>query len=175
MKRPWKIFLTVPIFGLMGMIAYAHWPLPGLPADTTVHQIVVIKSLRSLELIDVHGENIRQYRIALSKDANGAKCCRGDFKTPEGNFIIDYRNPNSLYHLSLHISYPNQEDRDRAQANGCDPGGDIMIHGLPNGIGLLGRLHRLSDWTYGCIALTNSEIEEIWKIVPNGTPIEIRP
>ena len=159
----------------MAVIAYAHWPQTDLPADTVVHQIVIKKSLRSLELIDVYGEIIRQYRIALSNEPDGAKCCQGDLKTPEGNFTIDYRNPNSLFHLSLHISYPNQENRDRAQAIGCDPGGDIMIHGLPNGRGFLGRLHRLSDWTHGCIALTNSEIEEIWKLIPNGTPIEILP
>jgi murein L,D-transpeptidase YafK len=89
--------------------------------------------------------------------------------------VIDGRNYQSAYHLALHISYPNAVDRDRAATLGLDPGGDIMIHGLPNGFGWVGAAHRERDWTRGCIAVTDSEIEEIARLVPDGTPVEIRP
>ena len=96
-------------------------------------------------------------------------------KTPEGLYAIDYRNSHSDFHLSLHISYPGPEDVRRAAVAGVPPGGDIMIHGLPNGMGWLGHAHQKKDWTAGCIAVTDEEIEELWRIVPDGTPIQIRP
>lgn len=98
----------------------------------------------------------------------------GDGKTPEGLYVIDYRNQRSQFHLSLHVSYPRPEQVARAKKKGISPGGMIMIHGLRNGAGFLGRFHRLADWTTGCIAVTNEEIEEIWRVVPDGTSIEIR-
>lgn len=88
---------------------------------------------------------------------------------------MDYRKADSSFHRALHLSYPSAADRARAVAQGVDPGGLIMIHGLKNGLGWLGRLHRLFDWTDGCIAVTNPEIEQIWQSVPDGTPIELRP
>jgi murein L,D-transpeptidase YafK len=94
-------------------------------------------------------------------------------KTPEGLYTIDYRNPKSDYHLALHVSYPGPEDVRRAASRGVSPGCDIMIHGLPNGFAALGALHRQKDWTAGCIALTDEEIEELWRITPDGVPIEI--
>jgi murein L,D-transpeptidase YafK len=96
-------------------------------------------------------------------------------RTPEGLYRIDGRNAHSQFHKSLHISYPNARDRERAQKLGVKPGGDIMIHGLPNGQGSVGKAHLQSDWTWGCIAVTDEEIEEIWRLVPDGTVIEIRP
>lgn len=102
----------------------------------------------------------------------GHKRFQGDERTPEGRYTIDYRNPQSAYRLSLHISYPNEVDRAYARARGRLPGGDIFIHGQPNGLAA-GRVP--GDWTDGCIALANGEIEQIWRIVPDGTPIEIRP
>jgi murein L,D-transpeptidase YafK len=105
----------------------------------------------------------------------GPKRCQGDNRTPEGTYRISGRNRHSSYHRSLRISYPDEGDRKRARALGCSPGGDIMIHGLPNGRGAIGALHRMYDWTAGCIAVTNPEIEEIWAAVPDGTEIEIRP
>ena len=99
----------------------------------------------------------------------------GDKRTPEGVFYIDARQPNSHYHLALHISYPDAAHRARSQTVGVQPGGNIMIHGLPNGLGAVGASHRLTDWTYGCVALTNEEIEQIWSVVPIGTPVEIKP
>jgi len=99
----------------------------------------------------------------------------GDGRTPEGHYIIDSRDAASNYHKALHISYPNQQDRARAAKLGVPPGGAIMIHGLPNGMGWLGSAHRLYDWTLGCIAVTDEEIDEIWNMVPVGTAVEIRP
>ena len=112
---------------------------------------------------------LRTYRIALGRDPVGHKEREGDGRTPEGRYIIDRRNPKSRYYLSLHISYPDEADRARAVALGVDPGGDIMIHGLKDGAA------RDDDWTQGCIAVTDAEIEEIWALVPEGTPICIEP
>jgi murein L,D-transpeptidase YafK len=105
----------------------------------------------------------------------GAKVREGDNRTPEGRYIIDSRNAQSTFHRALHVSYPSAADRARACAEGYKPGGDIMIHGMRNGFGWLGRAHRLFDWTRGCIAVTNDEIDEIWRVVPDGTPIKIQP
>src|SRR5215831_12450042 len=133
-----------------------------------VDQIVVNKSRR--EMLLLRGNVIlRQYRIALGRDPVGHKQCEGDGRTPEGRYRIDRRNPKSRYYLSLRISYPNEADRARAAEQGVDPGGDIMIHGLKDG------MIRDGDWTQGCIAVTDAEMEEIWGLVPEGTPIDIEP
>ena len=118
---------------------------------------------------------LKTYKVALGGKPEGPKTQQGDHKTPEGVYKINARNSKSLYHLSLHISYPNEQDRAQARKRGVKPGGDIMIHGLPDDYAYLGALHRQHDWTEGCIAVTNAEIEEIWKLVPVGTPIEIKP
>lgn len=121
------------------------------------------------------GEPLAEYRIALGGAGDeGHKQREGDQRTPEGRYLIDWRNPKSMAHLSLHISYPNPQDEARARAGGYAPGGNIMIHGLPNGWGWLEPLHHLWDWTDGCIAVRNDEMRQIWTLVPNGTPIEIR-
>ena len=104
----------------------------------------------------------------------GAKEQQGDHKTPEGHYILDRRNAKSKFYKSIHVSYPNEQDRRRAEKKGVLPGGDIMIHRLPNGQGYIGAAHRAIDWTDGCIAVTDSEMDEIWKLVPDGTPIEIK-
>jgi murein L,D-transpeptidase YafK len=145
-----------------------------LPAATVADRIVVEKSARKLLVFD-KGRELKSYIIALGSNPIGHKQEEGDMKTPEGNYTIDYRNLHSDFHLALHISYPNPDDEVRAAARGVSPGGDIMIHGLPNGSGWLENSHRQKDWTAGCIALTDQEIEELWQIVPDGTPIEIRP
>ena len=121
------------------------------------------------------GKSLKTYRVALGGNPIGAKEQEGDRKTPEGVYTIDYRNPNSDYHLALHVSYPSDEDNTRAAQRGINAGFDIMIHGLPNGHGWIGAFHRWKDWTAGCIALTDEEIEELWRVTPDGTPIEIRP
>src|SRR6266567_3135121 len=121
------------------------------------------------------GEVLKTYKIALGGNPDGPKERHGDNKTPEGTYTIDSRNTNSLYHLSLHISYPNEKDKRRAKELGVAPGGDIMIHGIKNGFSWVGSSHTEADWTKGCIAVTDEEIEEISKVAPNGTTVEIRP
>lgn len=136
--------------------------------------VLVLKKEHVLELM-VAGKVIRTYKVALGRGGLAAKEREGDARTPEGHYFIDARNASSKYHRALHVSYPDAEDRRRAAKLGVPPGGAIMIRGLPNGMGWIGAGHRLYDWTLGCIAVTDSEIEEIWNLVPVGTPVEIRP
>ena len=131
-----------------------------------VDRIAIHKGRREMLLLSGDAV-VRQYRVALGRNPVGPKLQEGDGKTPEGHYAIDRRNPQSAYHLSLHISYPEAADRDRARATGVDPGGDIMIHGLKNGE------RREGDWTQGCIAVTNEEMDEIWKLVADGTRVAI--
>lgn len=139
-----------------------------------IELVRVRKSDRRLELVS-SGVVVKRYRIALGRSPRGHKQQEGDGKTPEGRYQIDWRKRDSDYHRALHVSYPSDEDRARAEARGVDPGGAIMIHGLPNGLGIIGSAHTLIDWTDGCIAVTNREIEEIWEWVADGVPIEIHP
>ena len=145
-----------------------------LAQSSSVDFVIVRKKDHILELRS--GTRIVcTYKIALGGEHVGPKTCQGDHRTPEGIYSIDGRNAASNFHRALHISYPNSEDRRRANAAHCSPGGDIMIHGLPNGYGFVGAAHRLKDWTDGCIAVTDHEIEEIWKLVANSTRVEITP
>jgi murein L,D-transpeptidase YafK len=139
-----------------------------------VSSVVVEKSDRELHLM-AGAQIIKTYRIALGGTPIGPKQVEGDGKTPEGRYVIDSRNPKSSFYKSLHLSYPSASDIAHAATLGKRLGGDIMIHGIKNGLGWVGRLHRMSDWTQGCIAVTDAEIEEIWVSVADGTPIEIRP
>ncbi len=122
-----------------------------------------------------HGNLLREYPVSLGRSPVGPKERQGDRRTPEGHYVIDSHNPKSSFHLALHVSYPSAADAARAHAGGYDPGGEIMVHGIHNGIGRIGRVHRLVDRTTGCVAMTDPEIEELYRIVPDGTPIEIRP
>ncbi len=137
-------------------------------------KILIEKKARRLVLLS-KGEELKTYKIALGGNPVGPKERQGDNKTPEGTYIIDSRNKSSRYHLSLHISYPNEKDKKRAKELGVSPGGDIMIHGIKNGFSWVGDFHTEVDWTKGCIAVTDDEIEEINKLTPNGTIVEIRP
>lgn len=119
------------------------------------------------------GKKYREYGISLGDSPTGHKEQEGDEKTPEGRYVIDYRNPESKYHLSLHVSYPREQDTRNANNKGFSPGGDIFIHGLPKVRPFMSQADRDTDWTDGCIAVNNREIEEIWKLVQDGTPIEI--
>jgi murein L,D-transpeptidase YafK len=136
--------------------------------------VLILKKDHVLELL-AGGKVIKTYKVALGRGGLAPKEREGDARTPEGHYVIDTRNADSHYHRALHVSYPNGEDRSRAAKLGVSPGGAIMIHGLPNGMGGIGAAHRLYDWTLGCIAVTDDEIEEIWNMVPVGTPVEIRP
>jgi len=139
-----------------------------------VDKVLIEKKERRLMLIS-KGEVLKTYKIALGGNPDGPKERQGDNKTPEGTYFIDSRNKNSHYHLSLHISYPNERDKKRARELGVSPGGNIMIHGIKNGFSWVGEKQAEVDWTKGCIAVTDEEIEEIDKIAPNGTVVEIRP
>jgi tetratricopeptide (TPR) repeat protein len=140
----------------------------------SVDRILIGKKERQLTLIS-KGEVLKTYKIALGGTPSGPKEKQGDNKTPEGTYFIDSRNKDSRYHLSLHISYPNERDKKRAKELGVTPGGNIMIHGIKSGFSWVGDAHTEVDWTKGCIAVTDEEIEEIAKVAPNGTIVEIRP
>ncbi|HEY3706243.1 MAG TPA: L,D-transpeptidase family protein [Terracidiphilus sp.] len=139
-----------------------------------VDSVLILKKEHVLELLS-GGKVIRTYKVALGSGGLAPKEREGDGRTPEGRYVIDSRNERSAYHKALHVSYPNADDRRRSAKLGASPGGAIMIHGLPNGKGWIGGGHRIYDWTLGCIAVTDDEIEAIWKMVPVGTLVEIRP
>ncbi|HKX12871.1 MAG TPA: L,D-transpeptidase family protein [bacterium] len=143
------------------------------PPKPKADRILIEKAARQMTLFQGE-ETLKVYRISLGREPVGPKREEGDGKTPEGRYKIDGRNPNSAFHLSLRISYPNVADRAQANERGVKPGGQIMIHGLPNGMPDFGG-GILSDWTDGCVAVSNAEIEEIWKLVPNGAAVEILP
>ena len=136
-------------------------------------KVLVIKSKRVLLLLQ-NGSILREYQICLGRNPKGRKTRQGDYRTPEGTYVLDSRNPKSSFHLSLHISYPSKTDSLEARRLGVSPGSSIMIHGLPDGI-TIDDIGGYQDWTKGCIAVSNSAIEEIWRLVPDGTPIEIKP
>jgi murein L,D-transpeptidase YafK len=170
---PW-LLLTAAVLG-GGLYIYDKL-LPPRFADTlpTADRVVVRKAERTLSLVK-EGAVLKSYRVSLGRDPVGHKQVEGDGRTPEGSYLIDWRNPRSRFHLSLHISYPDENDRRQASARGVSPGGDIMIHGLPNLTSAAAPLFAGRDWTNGCIAVSNIEIEEIWRAVPDGTPIDILP
>ena len=146
----------------------------GFDRRVRVDSIRVEKSAHRLSLFQ-RGRVARTYLIALGQQPVGDKVRRGDMRTPEGRFTIEARNPQSKYHRALRISYPDAAHRERARKLGVSPGGDIMIHGLPPRQAWVGAAHRDFDWTEGCIAVTNPEIEEMWDAIPVGTPIHILP
>ena len=153
-------------------------PLPSarlkLGPPAAADSIVVYKRERTLVLFN-RGVPVRTYFVALGSKPVGDKVQAGDQRTPEGLFYINAHNPASKFHLALRISYPDDAHRARAAALGVDPGGDIMIHGLPKEYSEAGTNHLQNDWTNGCVALSNHEIEEIWRTVPDGTPVQIKP
>ena len=155
------------------LAAALHAQETRLREPATVDRVIVGKSEHKLYLL-ADGWVIRSYAIALGRKPTGRKICKGDQRTPEGSYIIERHLPNSHFHLALRISYPNADDRRAASMVGCEAGGDIMIHGLPERYVYVGRRHTDTDWTDGCIAVTNREIEEIFAMVPDGTTVEIR-
>ena len=152
-------------------------PVSGMAGDddtSLVDKVLVLKSERELHLIR-DDRRVATYRISLGPEPKGHKLFAGDNRTPEGRYHLDWRNPESDYYRSIHISYPNREDREKARAWGQDPGGNIMIHGLPNDAGDWAFAFEGLDWTDGCIAVNNRAMDEIWRRVTIGTPIEIQP
>ena len=163
------VWVCLAVFGIATTVP-AQQPAVAQKVDS----VLILKKDHVMELL-AGGKVIRSYKVALGQGGLAPKDRQGDGRTPEGHYVIDARNAASEYHLSLHVSYPNAEDRKRAAKLGVAPGGDIMIHGLPSGMGWLGATHRLYDWTLGCIAVTDAEIDDIWELVPVGTSVEIRP
>jgi len=162
----------VPELAVDGDAEEAAYRLPSIPAGVKADRIMVDKSDRTLILFKGSDEIARYSNIRFGDVPMGHKRFEGDERTPEGTYTIDGRNPGSSYHLSLRISYPNQADRAYAEARGKSAGGDIFLHGQPNGYS---GAPIARDWTDGCIALSNAEIRQIWDVVPDGAEIEIRP
>jgi murein L,D-transpeptidase YafK len=169
-----KLALLVLIVAVLVIAVWSQWPGRSLPEGTRADLVVVRKGDRRLELYR-GTELLRAYRVSLGGNPVGPKQQEGDSRTPEGRYTLDWRNERSAFHKSLHVSYPLPADKAAAQARGVSPGGLIMVHGMRNGFGYIGRLHRAVDWTDGCIAVTDREIEEIWRVVADGTPIDIQP
>jgi len=171
LKHPAGATVALLLAALLGGCASAP-PEAQLAAD----RVEVRKSERKLTLIQ-NGKAVREYRVALGKNPYGHKEREGDNRTPEGDYVLNWRNPNSNFHKSINISYPDEVDRWLAQARGVSPGGLIMIHGLPNYIRspAVMREYQGRDWTNGCIAVENHEMDEIWAAVKDGTPIRILP
>ena len=169
-----RVLLLTALAGVaLGLIAANRPPSP-LPPGAEADRIVVDKSDRTLTLL-ADDTVLATYRVSLGGAPVGHKQQEGDERTPEGTYVLDWRNAESIAHRSIHVAYPDAADTTRADSAGVSPGGQIMIHGITNGLGWLGRLHRLADWTDGCIGVTNAEMDQIWDAVPDGTPIEIRP
>lgn len=159
------LLLLLPITGTAG---------DGDGDESVVDKVLVLKSERELHLIR-DNERVASYRISLGPEPEGHKLFAGDNRTPQGQYRLDWRNPESDYYRSIHISYPNREDRRKARAWGLDPGGNIMIHGLPNDADDWAFAFEGLDWTDGCIAVNNQAMDDLWRRVTIGTPIEIQP
>ncbi|XOV83684.1 MAG: murein L,D-transpeptidase family protein [bacterium] len=147
----------------------------GIAQSAEVDHVLVKKSERQLLLMS-GSTVVRSYPISLGEQPVGHKQREGDEKTPEGQYVLDWRNPDSRFYKSIRISYPNAQDQLRAEQKNQDPGGNIFIHGLPNGVNLLARTFQGRNWTDGCIAVNNNNhMDEIWQLVKDGTRITIRP
>jgi murein L,D-transpeptidase YafK len=173
MKRK-LIFPALLLLLLGAVLVWANHLATPIPVEARADLVVLEKAKRELTIYS-QGQPLKTYKVALGRVPVGAKRREGDKKTPEGQYTIDYRKADSGYFRALHISYPNPADTEAARKQGEAPGGDIMIHGLRNGIGWFGKLHQVADWTLGCVAVTNQEMEELWRTVQDGTPIELRP
>ena len=170
MKRMISLFLLV----FLGILVYYFYPEAKLPKGKIIDRIEVFKSERKM-LVYAEGELLKTYKISLGKNPIGHKEFEGDFKTPEGIYEINAKNPNSGYHKNLGVSYPNEKDIAHAKTLGKPAGGHIKIHGIRNGDGYISKFQRWKDWTAGCIAVTNEEVDELYENVKIGAIIEIKP
>jgi murein L,D-transpeptidase YafK len=150
-------------------------PCLAIAGDLSKADSVLVKKHEKRLYLMKNKKPFKIYRIALGANSKGPKRRADDERTPEGTYILDYKNPDSDFYKSIHISYPNDQDIIRAKEMGAAPGGDIMIHGQKNGAKNFERIHRYVNWTDGCIAVTNTEMDEIWASVDVGTPITIEP
>lgn len=143
-------------------------------ADPSVELVRVLKSEHKLQLVS-EGKVLREFKVALGSNPIGHKQQEGDGKTPEGIYILDYKKSDSAFYRAVHISYPNSTDIASAKARGVNPGGSVMIHGQKNGLGWLSFVNQRFDWTNGCVALNNSDMDILWAVIREGTKIEISP
>jgi murein L,D-transpeptidase YafK len=173
MKKSIIIWLTI-FLTFLGLTVYYFYPEDKLPKDVNIDNIVVLKSKRQL-LAYSNGQLIKTYKISIGLQPVGDKQFQGDNKTPEGIYFINDKNPNSISHKNLGISYPNKDDIENAKRLGKSAGGDIKIHGLFNNSGFISKFHRWFGFTYGCIMVTDEEIDELYSAVQIGTRIEIKP
>jgi murein L,D-transpeptidase YafK len=187
-----SLLFSIAVAVVLGSMANSNWRLPAwafgnsqssgvdalltavLPKKSRLDSLVAEKRHRLLTVYE-NGKPLKVYRFSLGDAPSGHKQFQGDEKTPEGLYYITDRNPNSICHKNLGISYPNARDRAFALAHGRSPGGDIKIHGLPNGQGHIGVGHLAYDWTNGCIAVTDEEVDELYEHVEIGSPILILP
>jgi len=174
--KKYLLTITLIVFSVAGCQKQIRNVYKGKDNNTVV-LIQVNKSKRTMNLCNKSGDILYTYKIRLGKNPKGPKHFQGDAKTPEGAYYIDSRNPYSIAHKSLRISYPNDEDKKYAASKGKDPGGEIRIHGALNRWSLKEaiRIHKTRDWTGGCIAVTNREMDEIYRLVKVGTKIVITP
>ena len=184
--RSLLLLLSVSLIPITGCESVSGWyrhkkaspqkivrQLPQAPSKN-IDRAVIEKGKRTLTVY-AGNQVVASYRIALGREPAGAKNCEGDYKTPEGRYKIVAQNPNSRFYRSLMLDYPNANDIAVAKQRNCKPGGLIAIHGLENGFEWVGRTHSSVDWTNGCVAVTNQEMDRLWKIMPIGTPVEIHP
>lgn len=184
--RPLLALLSITLIPLTGCESVSTWyrhkraapqtmvrQLPQPPVKQ-IDRAVIEKEKHTLTVYNGN-QVLASYRIALGREPVGAKNCEGDYKTPEGNYRIVGQNPNSRFYRSLLLNYPNANDIAVARERNCKPGGSVAIHGLQNGFEWVGRTHSSVDWTNGCVAVTNQEMDNLWKLMPVGTPVEIRP
>lgn len=167
------ILLTISLI-LLGLTVYYFYPEDKLPAETQIDRLVVYKSKRQL-LAYSNGQLLKTFKISLGRQPIGDKEFEGDKKTPEGLYFINDKNPNSGYHKNLGISYPDKDDIEYSKRLGKPTGGDVKIHGLRNNTGVISKFQRWYDWTLGCIAVTDEEIDELYSAVKIGTQIDIKP
>lgn len=170
------VLLALAVSAIFALTGCATGPDKSQQAPPTIDRVVVKKSQRKLELVG-NGNVVREYRISLGGSPVGHKYREGDQRTPEGSYVLNWRNPASNYYKAIHISYPSERDRKVSYQLGYNPGGMIMIHGMPNYIqsASMRRQYVGRDWTQGCIAVQNDAMDEIWQLVKDGTPIQIMP
>lgn len=168
------VILTLALATVLAVCAWDFFrPVRPPSLSPKVDLIIVEKAAHRLTLLN-NGRVEHVYQISIGRGGSGPKRIAGDNKVPEGKYRIAGRNSQSAYHLSLRIGYPTARQAAEGKLHGIDPGGDVMIHGIRRGLGWIGNLHRSVDWTRGCIAVTNAEIEQIWRDVPDGTAIIIK-
>lgn len=168
------IVLSLSLLMLISSTLFSSATFASAMASGKADLVVVTKSEASMAILR-QGKVLKKYRIAMGDNPVGHKLTEGDQRTPEGRYILDYKKSDSAYYRAIHISYPNDEDRLRADALGISPGGQIMIHGENPNSSLTPEEAQMYNWTDGCIAITNAEMDELWRAIEPGTPIEIWP